>query len=139
MKPSDANLELTISNLANARVKLKFDNSVLVQISLSSLYSNFMFNLEIVCEWNTWAGNPAKNFTLKKLFIWYIQISKKCNKKEIYLQWSRNSIWWRKFMGVLVMTLLEMLWFLLLIIVNLLILIIKKKTFFIRWRIYSRH
>ena len=32
-------------------------------------------------------------------------------------------------MGVLVMTLLEMLWFLLLIIVNLLILIIKKKDF----------
>ena len=43
--PFDTNLEPTMSNLANDRVKLKFNNSGLVQKSLSSLYSNFILNL----------------------------------------------------------------------------------------------
>ena len=39
-KPFDTNLEPSMSNLANARVNLKFDNSVIVQNKFFSLYSN---------------------------------------------------------------------------------------------------
>ena len=39
-KPFDTNLEPSMSNLANARVNLKFDNSVIVQKKFFSLYSN---------------------------------------------------------------------------------------------------
>ena len=48
IKPFDTNLEPTMPDLANARVNLKFNNSVLVQKNLSSLYSNFILNLYIV-------------------------------------------------------------------------------------------
>ena len=41
IKPFDTGLESLMSNLANDRVNLKFNNSVLVQKSFSSLYSNF--------------------------------------------------------------------------------------------------
>ena len=74
-KPFNTGLEPTMSNLANARVNLKFDNFGLVQKIFSSLYRNFILNLYIVYELNTWPCNPAK------LFIWYSQISKKDNKK----------------------------------------------------------
>ena len=40
IKPFDTNLEPSMSNLANARVNLKFDNSVIVQNKFFSLYSN---------------------------------------------------------------------------------------------------
>ena len=40
IKPFDTNLEPSMSNLANARVNLKFDNSVIVQKKFFSLYSN---------------------------------------------------------------------------------------------------
>ena len=42
IKPFDTNLAPTMSNLADDRLKLKFNYSVLVQKSLSSLYSNFI-------------------------------------------------------------------------------------------------
>ena len=59
-----------MSNLANGRVILKFNKSVLVQKSLSSLYSNFILNSYIVYELNTWPRNPTNNFTLKNcLFL----------------------------------------------------------------------
>ena len=54
-----------MSNLANGRVNLKFDNSVLVQKSDSSLCSNFILNLYVVCKLNTWQKILANNFTLK--------------------------------------------------------------------------
>ena len=41
IKPFDTGLESLMSNLANDRVNLKFNNSVLVQKSFSSLCSNF--------------------------------------------------------------------------------------------------
>ena len=40
-KPFDSGLEPTMSNLANGKVNLKSNNSVLVQESFYSLYSNF--------------------------------------------------------------------------------------------------
>ena len=42
IKSFDTNLEPTMSNLAIGRVTLKLNNCVLVQISSSSLYSNFI-------------------------------------------------------------------------------------------------
>ena len=53
VKPFDTGLEPTTSNLANGGVNLKFYNSLLVQNSLSSLYSNFILNIYIVYELNT--------------------------------------------------------------------------------------
>ena len=61
---------MAMSNLANARLNLKFNNSVLVQICFSSLYSNFILNLYIAYELNTWSRNPINNFTLRnRLFV----------------------------------------------------------------------
>ena len=54
-----------MSNLANGRVDLKFNNFVLVQKSFSLLYNNFILNLYIVYELNTCPRNPTNNFTLK--------------------------------------------------------------------------
>ena len=48
IKPFHTNLEPTMSNLANGTVNLKFNNSVLVRKSFSSLYSNFLLNMFIV-------------------------------------------------------------------------------------------
>ena len=45
IKPYDTNLEPTMSNLANRRVTLKFNNFILVQKISSSLYSNFISNV----------------------------------------------------------------------------------------------
>ena len=53
IKPFDTGLKTTMSNLANGRVDLKFNNSVLVQKRFSSLYSNFILNLYIAYELNT--------------------------------------------------------------------------------------
>ena len=52
IKPFDTNLEPPMSNLANGRVILKFNNYILVQKISSSLYSNFILNLYIVYELN---------------------------------------------------------------------------------------
>ena len=54
IKLFDTNLEPTISNLANARVTLKFTKSALVQKEcFFSLYSNFILNLYIAYDLNT--------------------------------------------------------------------------------------
>ena len=65
IKKIDTNLKLTMSNLANSRVILKFDNSVLVQKNVSPRYSNFVLNLCIVYELNTSPRNPTNNVILK--------------------------------------------------------------------------
>ena len=65
IKPFDTGLKPTMSNLANGRVNLKLNNSLLIQKSFSALYSNFILNLYIVYELNTWPRNPTNNFTLK--------------------------------------------------------------------------
>ena len=54
-----------MSNLVNGRVILKFNNSVLVQKSSSSLHSNFLLNLYIVYELNNGPCNPTNSFLLK--------------------------------------------------------------------------
>ena len=65
MKPFDTGLEWEMSHLANGRVNLTFNNSVLMQKSFFSLYCNFILNVYMAYELNTWAHNPANNFTLK--------------------------------------------------------------------------
>ena len=58
-------------NLANARVILKFKNSVLVQKSSSSLYSNFILSLYIVSK----LSDVGKNEVVKKTV--YDELGKK--------------------------------------------------------------
>ena len=69
MKPFDTNLEPTMSNLANLRVILKLKNLFLVQKNSSSLHSNFILNLYIAFESNSWSLNPTNNFTLKIVYL----------------------------------------------------------------------
>ena len=64
-KPFHTQLEPTLSNLANGRVILKLNNTVLVENSFSSLCSNFILNLYIVYELNNQPRNPTNNFTLE--------------------------------------------------------------------------
>ena len=47
--------------LANVRATLKFKNSVLVQKKVSPLYSNFVLDLYIVYQLNTWPRNASDN------------------------------------------------------------------------------
>ena len=68
IKPFDTNLELTMPNLANGRVNLIFNRSVLVQKSSSSFYSNFTLNLYIVYKLNNFPVNTNNNFSLINLF-----------------------------------------------------------------------
>ena len=74
--PFDTNLEPIMFNLANGKVILKLNNSVLVQKRLSSMYSMFILNLYI--ELNTWPRNPNNNFTLSNCFL---VPHKKCRQK----------------------------------------------------------
>ena len=69
IKPFNTGLELTMSNLANGRVNLKINNSVLVRKRFSSLHSNFILNLYIVYELSTWLRSPANNDTLKNCYL----------------------------------------------------------------------
>ena len=69
VKPFDTNLEATMSNVANGRVILKFNNSVLVQKNPSSLYSNFILSLYIVYKLNSLPHNPTNNFTIKIVYL----------------------------------------------------------------------
>ena len=69
IKPFDTNLEPTLSNLANDRVTLKFNDSVLVQKSSPLLYSNLSLNSSIVYELDGWSPNPTNNFPLKNCLV----------------------------------------------------------------------
>ena len=74
IKPFDTYLEPTMSNLANGRVILKFNNSVLLQKDFSSLYSNFILNLYLFCELNNRPCNTTNNFNLKSCFFGTIKL-----------------------------------------------------------------
>ena len=58
-----------MSNLANGRANLKFNNSVLVQKSLSLSHGKFFLNLYIAYELNTWPSNPTNDFLLKTILF----------------------------------------------------------------------
>ena len=69
VKPFDTNLEPTVFNLSNGKEILKFKNCVLVLKIFSSLYSNFIFNLYIIYELNTWPHNPINTSLLKIVYL----------------------------------------------------------------------
>ena len=79
-KPFDTVLGLTMSKLANGRVKSKFKNSALVQKSFSSLYSNFILSLYIVYELNTWPSNPSNKFTLTHCLFATLKLARNADK-----------------------------------------------------------
>ena len=68
-EPFDINLKATMSNLASRREILKFNNSILMQKSSYSLYSNFILNLYIVYELKNWLRNPINNFPQKPVCL----------------------------------------------------------------------
>ena len=63
-----------MSNLADGRVILKFNNFVLVQKGFASLYSNFILSLYIVYELNNWPRNTTNNFPLKICLFGTVQL-----------------------------------------------------------------
>ena len=77
----DTNLELTISYLANGRAIYKF-NSVLVKNNFSSLNSNCISNLYIVCKLNTWLGYQTNNFTLKNCLFGTVKLTRNTEKSR---------------------------------------------------------
>ena len=82
IKPCGTSLEPKMSNLANGRVNLKFNNSVLVQKSFPSLYSNFILNLYIVYELNNWPRNPTNNLTLKNCLFGTVKLVRNAIKSK---------------------------------------------------------
>ena len=109
-----------MSNVANGRLILKFNNSVLVQKSLSSLYSNFISNLYIVYELNTWPRNPYNTFTLKNCLFGTVKLVRNTIKSKFTyngrgIAFTREGSW--SFSKDFV----------------------KRQLFSIRWRIYSSH
>ena len=80
--PFATGLEVTISNLANGRVNIRFNTSVLVQESFYSLYSNLFLNLYIVYEFNNWPPNPTKKFTLKHCLFGTVKLVRKVKKSK---------------------------------------------------------
>ena len=67
-------------NSINGRVILKFNNSVLVQKSSSSLYSSFILNLYIVYELNNWPRNPTNNFLLRNCLFGTVKLVRNAAK-----------------------------------------------------------
>ena len=126
IKPLGTCLQTTMSNLG--RVNLKFKNSVLVQNIFSSLCATFILSLYIVYELNTWLPNPANSFALKNCLFDRVKLTRNVNKSKLTYNSGRITLM-EKVSGVLVMTLLEMLWYLVLIIVYHLMLIIEKNNF----------
>ena len=82
IKAFDTDFEQTMSNLANAFVILKFNNSVLVQKSSSSLYSKFILNSYIVSELNNWPRNPTNNFPLNKCLFDGVILTRNAGKSK---------------------------------------------------------
>ena len=82
IKLFDSNLEPTMSNLANGKISLKFNNSVFGLKKLSSLYSNFILNLYIVYELNTWPRNHTNNFALKNCLFGTVKLTRTADKSK---------------------------------------------------------
>ena len=88
IKPFDTRFEPTMSTLANVRVILKVNSSVLVQKRSSSLYSNFILSLYIVYKLINWPPNPINNFTLGYCFFATVKSTRKEHKTQFtYTGW----------------------------------------------------
>ena len=83
VKPFDVGFALTMTNLTNGRVNLKFNNSVLGQKKNSpSLYSNFILNFYIVYELNNWWRNPTNNFTPKDRLFGTVKLTRNADQSK---------------------------------------------------------
>ena len=82
VKLFDTNLELTMSNLANSRVILKFNNSVWVEKSYYSLYSSFILILCIVYELNNWPQASINNFPREFFLFGRVKLVRKAIKNK---------------------------------------------------------
>ena len=71
-------------NLANGRVILRFNNSVLVQKGSSSLYCSFISNLYIVYELNNWPHDTTNNFSLKNCLLGTVKLVRNAKSKFTY-------------------------------------------------------
>ena len=81
IKPFDTNFET--SNLKNARVILKFNNSVSVQkIKNSPLCSISILNLYIGYELNNQPRNPSNNLTLKNCLFGTVKLVRNADKSK---------------------------------------------------------
>ena len=94
IKAFDAGLEPAMSNLANSRLDLKFNNTVLVQKSFSPLYCNFILNLYMFYKLITSPHNPANNFTLKNCFLGPVNLIRNSIKSKF------NYIYRARFMEI---------------------------------------
>ena len=73
---------MLMSNLANGRVILKFNNSVLVQKRSSLLYSNFILNSYIVYNLNNWPRDSSNNFPLKNCLSGTVKLLRNAIKSK---------------------------------------------------------
>ena len=69
-------------NLDNGRVNLKISNSASVQKGFPSLHTNFILNLYIVYELNTWPRNRTNNFTLKNCLFGTVKLVRNTIKSK---------------------------------------------------------
>ena len=81
IKPFATGLEVTISNLATGRVNIRFNNSVLVQESFYSLYSNLFLNY-MVYELSNWPPNPTEKVTLKHCLLGTLKLGRNVIKSK---------------------------------------------------------
>ena len=72
-----------MSNLANGRVRIKLSNSVLIQKTSSSFYSNFFLSFYMVYELNNWQDNPSNNFTLKNCLLSATKLTRNTIKSRL--------------------------------------------------------
>ena len=77
------NLVLAMLSLATGRIILKFNNSVLVQKSSSSLYSSFVLNLCTGYELNNQPRNPTNSFPLKSCLSGIAKLVRNTSKRKI--------------------------------------------------------
>ena len=78
----DTNLEPTMFNLANGRVILKSNNPDWVPKIFSSFYSNFILDLYIVYELNTWPRNPTNNVALKNCLFGTVKLTRNADESK---------------------------------------------------------
>ena len=82
IKSFDTSLEPLMSKLADSRVNLKFNNSVLAQKTFSSVYINFILSLCIVYELNTKPRNPANDFALNNCLFGTVKLVRNTIKSK---------------------------------------------------------
>ena len=101
-----------------------------MQKSSFLLYSNLILSLHIVYELNSWPRNQTNTFPIKKCLFGIVKLIRHTIKSKCTYN-GQGTAFDGKVHWFLVMTLLEMLWYLVLIIFNYLIVIIKKSWFLV--------